>query len=69
MLNVPASADSFISVASFNAVKSLLKTYAASTSEDYIWRLHRFLSNSPGFPKERLQKYGELLAKYKKLYS
>jgi len=68
MLNVPASADSFRDPARYRDVESLLKEYSASTSEDYIWRLCRFLSASPGFPDAQLQRYKKLLTYYKELY-
>jgi hypothetical protein len=71
MLNVPASADSFRDSESYNAVETLLKGYADSTAEDYIWRLCRFLSTAPTvptFPERQLQKYKKLLALYKNRY-
>jgi len=68
MLDVPATADSFRDRGAYNAVESLLKQYSASTSEDYIWRLCRYLSSVPEFPSSQLERYKKLLAHYKSIY-
>lgn len=63
------STDSFLSDGSYDSVVTFLNGYAVSTAEDYIWRLHRFLSKSGGFPKVKLDRYYDLLVHYKALYT
>ena len=60
--------EDFRLASSYSKVFNLLKTFAPSTSEDYIWRLHRELATIKDFPKKMLQKYYKLLLEYKKLY-
>jgi len=52
----------------YNNVQTLLSKYAPSTAEDYIWRLHRYLSKIPNFPVNILKKYKALLTHYKTMY-
>lgn len=62
------SVDSFDDETCYRNVVTLLKSYAPSTAENYIWRLHRCLTSTPGFPPKMLKKYHTLLLQYKKLY-
>lgn len=62
------SISSFSKESSYNNVVALLESFAPSTAENYIWRLHRCLANVPEFPPKMLKKYHNLLVHYKKLY-
>ena len=67
-LDMSADPTGFAKQSCYNNVQILLSKYAPSTAEDYIWRLHRYLSNIPGFPPSMLEKYKALLTHYKTLY-
>lgn len=60
---------SFLSFFAHPSTPLILRTHldslAPSTAEDYIWRLHRFLSSFPSFP---INPYSALLTHYKLLY-
>ena len=62
------SVSSFSEESNYNNVVALLESYAPSTAENYIWRLHRCLASQPEFPPDMLKKYYDLLMHYKKLY-
>lgn len=62
------SLDEFKKEQTYRNVIVVLDSYAPSTAENYIWRLHRCLKSYHGFPPKMLQKYSALLAHYKALY-
>lgn len=68
-LNITLSHATFAKQDCYNNVEKLLQEYAPSTSEDYIWRLYRYLSQIPNFPQHMLLKYHMLLMHYKALYT
>jgi hypothetical protein len=54
--------------ANFDRLVVLLQSYACSTAEDYIWHIHRALTQAKEFPPTMLKKYTNLLTHYKSLY-
>lgn len=61
-LKVPLIPESFAKIETYNDLVKILCKYQPSTAENYIWRLHRYLSNITGFPPFMLNKYKNLLA-------
>lgn len=60
-LGVPLIAESFVKIETYNNLAKILCKYQPSTAENYIWRLHRYLSSIAGFPPAMLNKYKNLL--------
>lgn len=67
-LDISPNPSIFAKQSCYDNVATLLAKYAPATAEDYIWRLHRYLSNIPNFPPNMLDKYKTLLTHYKTLY-
>ena len=67
-IGVSLRPSSFIANSALTKVTQRLTQLAPSTAENYIWRLHRWLAATKGFPTIMLRKYAQLLAYYKILY-
>lgn len=65
-LNLPIDPKEFETSECYTVVEEYLSTYAASTAEDYIWRLCRYLKPHNLTIYDR---YDWLLEMYKKKYS